>query len=116
MQVQILDKAGREPPPPGINANYAPTLGIKPGDPVTFKVRSFQTEAATQPWEGEIWNFGDGTPPRRVKSDGNLRAHAPDGYAETVHRFDKPGVFLVSVERADPAKPRSVTRLKVVVE
>lgn len=116
--VQVLDKANPKALPATINANYAPTFGIKPGTPVTFRVRCFRTGVAASgpPWEGEVWDFGDGTPPVRVKSDGNLRQHAPDGYAETVHRFARAGTYLVKVERAGTDGPPAIARLKVVVE
>ena len=51
-------------------------MGIKPGDAITFKVRTFRTT------EGEeTWDFGDGTPAVKVKSDGNVKPLAKDGYA-----------------------------------
>ena len=31
---------------PTIHASYAPTLGIRPGDPITFKVRTFFADAS----------------------------------------------------------------------
>lgn len=90
--VQVLERD--RPLPPSIQANYAPTFGINAGDPVTFKVRTFRTQ------EGEErWDFGDGTPPVTVKSDGNVKPLAPDGFAETVHRFARPGRYLVQVKR-----------------
>ena len=63
---------------------------------MTFKVRSFRTTDGE-----ETWDFGDGTPTVTVHSDGNVNQHAPDGYAVTVHRFAKPGDYLVRVERAN---------------
>ena len=60
-----------EPLPPSIHAAYAPTFGIKPGDPVTFKVRTFRTTDGE-----ETWDFGDGSPPVEVQSDGNVKALA----------------------------------------
>src|SRR5262249_20329430 len=50
--VQVLDKDNPDKLPPTIHAAYAPSFGIKPGDPVTFKVRTFRTT------EGhELWDF-----------------------------------------------------------
>ena len=40
---------------------------------------------------------------------------AADGYAETVHRFQKPGHYLVRVERADKGGAKAVARLHVRV-
>ena len=50
-----------------------------------------------------------------VRSDGNAKPLAPDGYAETVHRYEKPGHYLVRVERTGPGGARSVARLQVRV-
>ena len=108
--VLVIDKALDGKPSPTIHASYAPTLGIRPGDPVTFKVRTFFGERT-----GEVWDFGDGTPPVTVRSDGNAKPLAPDGYAETVHRYRKPGHYLVRVERTGPGGARSVARLHVRV-
>lgn len=106
--VQVIDKANPKPLPPTIHPNYAPTLGLKPGDPVTFKVRTFRTQDGE-----EQWDFGDGTPMVRVKSDGNVKPLAPDGYAETIHRFEKPGLYVVRVERSNQAGVKAVGHLKV---
>jgi murein DD-endopeptidase MepM/ murein hydrolase activator NlpD len=106
--VQVIDRAAPQPPPPTIHAAYAPTFGLRPGDPVTFKVRTFRTQDGE-----ERWDFGDGTPPVTVKSDGNARALAPDGYAVTTHRFERPGLYLVRVERANAQGVKAVARLAV---
>jgi murein DD-endopeptidase MepM/ murein hydrolase activator NlpD len=108
--VQVLDRTKPKSLPPTIHPNYAPTFGLKPGDPVTFKVRTFRTQ------EGEErWDFGDGTPPVTAKSDGNAVEHAPDGYAVTVHRFAKPGHYLVRVERSNAGAVKAVGRLAVSI-
>ncbi len=109
--VQVLDKANPKALPPSIQANYAPTFGIKAGDPVTFKVRTFRTQ------EGEeVWDFGDGTPPVTVKSDGNVKPLAPRGFAESVHRFRKAGHYIVKVERSNSAGTKATAHLHVKVE
>ncbi len=108
--VQIVDPAHPDRLPPSIHANYSPTTGIRPGDPVTFKVRSFRTEAG-----GETWDFGDGSPPVTVKSDGNAVKHAKDGYAVTVHRFARPGDYLVRVEHVNQYGYKATGRLHVRV-
>jgi murein DD-endopeptidase MepM/ murein hydrolase activator NlpD len=89
--------------PPRLNATYAPTFGIRPGDAVTFKVRTWNTKVGE-----ETWDFGDGSPRARTKSEG--------GYAETSHRYAKPGHYLVRVERADDRGIKGVTHLQVRVE
>jgi len=92
--IQVLDKEHPDRLPPTIHAAYSPSLGIKPDDEVTFKVRTFRTT------EGEeTWDFGDGTPVVKVKSDGNATPLAKDGYAVTTHRYKKAGHYLVKVER-----------------
>ncbi len=91
--VQVLDKDHPELLPPSIHAAYAPTFGLKPGDEITFKVRTFRT-----PKGGETWDFGDSSPPVQVQSDGNAVKLARDGYAVTTHRYAKPGHYLVRVE------------------
>jgi murein DD-endopeptidase MepM/ murein hydrolase activator NlpD len=98
--VQVVDRDPKEPKgkgeeklPPTIHASYAPTFGIRPGDPVTFKVRTFRAEIGN-----ETWDFGDGTDPHKVRSDGNAKPHDAKGYAETTHRFAKPGHYIVRVD------------------
>ncbi|OGG55515.1 MAG: hypothetical protein A3F84_29715 [Candidatus Handelsmanbacteria bacterium RIFCSPLOWO2_12_FULL_64_10] len=93
-----------------LHAAYAPTLGIRPGDPVTFKVRAYNTTEGQ-----ETWDFGDGSPPVTVQSDGNVDYHAKPGYAVTVHRYTEPGDYLVRVERTDNQGIRAVARLHVQV-
>ena len=96
---------------PSIHPNYSPTFGIRPGDPVTFKVRTFNTTDGS-----ETWDFGDGSPTAEVQSDGNAVKLAPDGYAETVHRYAEPGDYVVRVERTDGFGVRAVGCLHVRVE
>lgn len=108
--VQVLDAAAPQSLPPTIHAVYSPTQGIMPGDLVTFKVRTFRTT------EGhETWDFGDGTSAVRVRSDGNVKPLAKDGYAATTHRFEKAGQYLVRVERTTSAGVTATARLCVVV-
>jgi len=108
--VQIIDKSQPRQLPPTIHAAYAPTFDIKPGDPVTFKVRTFRTTAGS-----ETWDFGDGSPPVTVRSDGNVKPHAKDGYGGTVHRFERPGNYLVRVERSDQHGFNAIGHLHVRV-
>jgi PKD domain/Peptidase family M23 len=94
--VNVVDREQPGKLPPSIHAVYSPTFGIKPGNPVTFLVRTFRTTDGK-----ETWNFGDGSPKVTVQSDGNVVPHAKDGYARTVHRFRKPGHYVVRVSRTD---------------
>jgi murein DD-endopeptidase MepM/ murein hydrolase activator NlpD len=108
--VQIIAKSQPDRLPPTIHAAYAPTFNIKPGDPVTFKVRTFRTTAGK-----ETWDFGDGSSTVTVLSDGNVNPLAKDGYAVSVHRFKRPGDYLVRVERADDHGLTAVGHLHVQV-
>jgi murein DD-endopeptidase MepM/ murein hydrolase activator NlpD len=96
--------------PPAIHPAYFPTLGLKPGDAITFLVRSFATTDGE-----ESWNFGDGTAKVKVKSDGNVVAHNKSGYQRTVHSYKAAGTYIVSVERTNARGERAVGHLKVVV-
>jgi murein DD-endopeptidase MepM/ murein hydrolase activator NlpD len=107
--VQILDK-DPDRLPPTIHPSYAPTFDIHPGDPVTFKVRTFRTQAGK-----ETWDFGDDTPAVEVRSDGNAKPLDPDGYAVTVHRFSKPGHYIVRVERTGHTGATAIGHLQVRV-
>jgi hypothetical protein len=104
--VHVLDRAAPGKAPPTLHAAYAPSFGIRPGDPVEFQVRSFRAGKGE-----ETWDFGDGSPRVTVSSDGNAEIHAAEGYARTIHRFKKAGAYVVSVER-----PGAAARLYVRVE
>lgn len=108
--VQVLDPVESKLVPPTIHGACYPTTGIKPGDSVTFKVRSFRTTHGE-----ETWDFGDGTPSVKVKSDGNAQVHAKDGYAVTEHRFAKPGDYLVRVGHVNERGQHAVAHLFVPV-
>ncbi|HUG70788.1 MAG TPA: PKD domain-containing protein [Pirellulaceae bacterium] len=93
-----------------LHPNYYPTQGIRPGDAVTFKVRTFNTTAGK-----ETWDFGDGSAKVEVQSDGNAVKLAPDGYAVTTHRYDKPGDYVVRVARTNEQGVAAVAHLHVYV-
>jgi PKD domain len=109
--VLVIDKSSPDRLPPTIHPAFAPTLNIRAGDAVTFKVRSFRTSAGN-----ETWDFGDGSEKVTVKSDGNVNSLAKDGYAVTQHRFAKPGHYLVRVERTNEHGQRAIAHLHVPVE
>jgi len=124
--VIVIDRNNPLQPVPAIHAAYYPTFGIKPGDPVTFRVRSFNFDKGK-----ETWDFGDGSPPAFAQSrvgylwnhskylemgiDIQANALDPQGYAETVHSFAKAGDYLVRVERSGDNGLRAVTHLHVHV-
>lgn len=109
--VQVLDRSNPDQLPPTIHASFMPTTGIKPSDPITFKVRTFRTTDGE-----ETWDFGDGTPPITCRSDGTVKPLAKDGYAIVTHQFAKPGHYLVRVERANRQGAKAIARLHVVVD
>jgi murein DD-endopeptidase MepM/ murein hydrolase activator NlpD len=108
--VQIIDRQRPDQVPPSIHAVYYPTFGIKPGDEVTFKVRSFRIKEGS-----EVWDFGDGTPKVTVQSDGNAQVHNPRGYAVAKHRYEKAGHYVATVERGNDRGHRAVTHLQIRV-
>ncbi len=124
--VVVIDRDNPLQPLPAIHAAYYPTFGIKPGDPITFHVRSFNFDIGK-----ETWDFGDGSPSVSVQSrvgylwnhskylemgiDIQANAMDPRGYAETVHSFAKAGDYLVRVERTGDNGRRAVTHLHVHV-
>ncbi|MDP6047082.1 MAG: PKD domain-containing protein [Phycisphaerae bacterium] len=110
--VQIFDKSKPLPVPPAIHAACWPTMGVKVGDEVTFKVRSF----ALKPDEGrETWDFGDGSKAVYTRSDGNAKKLARDGYAITKHRYSKAGSYIVSVCRTDARGRKATCRLHLTI-
>ena len=97
--------------PPRLHLVHFPSFGIRAGDPVTFKVRAFETT------EGEErWDFGDGSPAATTRSDGNAVKHALDGYAVLTHRFRRPGDFIVTVRRSRDDGVGATVRVHVRVE
>ena len=109
-EVHVVDPKHPDRLPPGIHAAYYPTFGVKPGDSVTFLVRTFGTTAGK-----ETWDFGDGSPSESVQSDGNARKLAPDGYARTTHRYARAGHYLVRVERTNRYGYSAIAHLQVRV-
>ena len=108
--VDVVERGRTNKPSPAMHAAYFPSLNIRPGDPVTFVVRT----AATIP-SGETWDFGDGSPPVKVRSDASIGSRG-EGYATTVHSFAKPGHYLVRAEHTTEAGALITMRLHVPVE
>lgn len=109
-EVHVLDPQNLEEYVPRIHAAYWPSLHNKVGEPITFKVRSFGNTTGE-----EVWDFGDGSPTVSVKSDGNVKPLNEDGYAITKHIYQKPGDYLVKVERSREDGVKAVARLHVRV-
>jgi hypothetical protein len=90
----VLDKDRFRELQPSVPAAWSPTFGIQPGHAATFLVCTFRT-----PDGKETWDFGDGSPKAKVRSDGNPVGLARDCSARAVHAFEKPGRYLMRVER-----------------
>lgn len=102
----VIDREHRDRLPPSVHVVYHPSLENYVGREISFKARTFGTQAGE-----ERWDFGDGSPVRTTKSDGNQKPLAPDGYVEWKHTYEKPGVYVVSVERTNEHGVRSVGRV-----
>ena len=108
--VQVVDRDRPDRLPPSIHAAYSPTFGVRSGDLVTFLVRSFRTTDGH-----ETWDFGDGSPPVDVTSDGNVVPLAKDGYARTVHRYARAGQYLARVARTNARGETATAHVQVRV-
>lgn len=108
--VVVVDRKHPKQLIPSIHPNFYPTQGIQAGDPVTFKVRTFNTTAGQ-----ETWDFGDGSPEVVVQSDGNAVKLAPDGYATTTHIYRKAGDYIARVVRTNEYGVSAVGHLHVRV-
>lgn len=82
---------------PELHVAYEPTFEIRPGDPVLFRSRGFRV----QPCGEDIFDFGDGSPKVAVPSNIDEAQHATNGYGMVVHHYQKPGNYIVRVERLD---------------
>jgi murein DD-endopeptidase MepM/ murein hydrolase activator NlpD len=109
---QVYDREYPEKQVPTIHATYHPSLDIKPGDPVTFLVRTYGSNVGD-----EVWDFGDGTEKVTVNSGVVQRKSQNEGkYAETIHSFSKPGDYIVKVERTNEFGFTARTHLHVRVD
>lgn len=109
--VQVIDGAFPGRVPPTIHAAYHPTLGIRPGTQVTFKVRTFRARNPE-----ERIDFGDGSAPATLHSDGNRDPHAPGGYAVIEHSYAAVGDYLVRVESVNERSEPAQAHLRIHVE
>jgi len=110
--IQVYARGEDEQTIPAIQPAYHPSLNIRPGDPVTFLVRTFNTDVGN-----EVWDFGDGSPLVRVKSETVTRQNLISGkFAETVHAYAEPGQYVVSVKRSDASGREAIAHLHVVVK
>ena len=86
-------------------------ITVRSGQPVMFFVRTCRTTFGE-----ETWDFGDGSAPVPVKSDGCAVEKAKEGYAHAKHVFRGPGDYLVKVERANERGEKATAHLWVPVE
>jgi murein DD-endopeptidase MepM/ murein hydrolase activator NlpD len=117
--IAAVEVVGRNNPVinPYMHANYYPTMGIKAGDAVTFRVRTFfRGPVAGCNTGNEIWNFGDGSPEVSVRSEFDEKKQNSGKYAETVHSFSTPGNYIVSVERTNECGFHIGTKLHIEVK
>jgi murein DD-endopeptidase MepM/ murein hydrolase activator NlpD len=108
--VVVVDREHADQAPPSIHLVYYPTFDIRPGQEITVKARAFGTTDGE-----ETWDFGDGSPRAKTRSDGNVVPLAKDGYAVLGHRFQKPGQYLVRVQRTDRQGRTAVGHVRVEV-
>lgn len=93
--------------PPTMHAAYYPTHALRAGQPIAFKVRSFFRGAFESNEAGEeLWDFGDGTQGVTL-SKGT--------FDERWHAYDRPGRYIVTVQRTGRNGRTATARLKVVV-
>lgn len=110
VRVLVVDPADPDTFPPNVHAAFWPTEGLKAGEPVTILVRSFRSAEGR-----ERIDFGDGSEAVFVRSSlekGNLD---PQGYASVVHRYEKPGDYLVRIDREHEKSWPSFTHLHIRV-
>lgn len=109
--IQVFDKQFPENQVPTIHPAYFPSQNIKPGDSITFLVRTFGSQTGE-----EVWDFGDGTEKVTVNSGVVKRESQNSGkYAETIHAFSNPGHYIVRVERINEHGFKAIGHLYVRV-
>ena len=119
--VVVCDRSRPKEATPTIDADYWPSVGVKPGDEVTFLVRSF---AFAKDDGRERWDFGDGSRTAETRSvpvvvqpnGGRTGIHDKDGYAKVKHRFAKPGDYIVTVSRTNHRGETAVVRMHICVK
>ena len=111
VRAKVFSRRNIEKQPPRMHLTYHPTFNLKPGTEITFKGRSFYFTHGE-----EVWDFGDGSPKVRTKSDGNVVQRAKDGYVTVKHRYRKPGHYLVHVKRSDEDGNPAEDRLHIHIE
>jgi len=96
LQVRVFDPRRERDMATGF-AYHTPVRGIRPGTPVLFWNRLYNTSSPV-----EI-DFGDGTPPQRIEE-------------EIEHAFARAGIYSVAFAATMPGDDPVVVKLPVVVE
>jgi len=110
--VQVYNKEEPQKKIPTIQASFFPTVNIKAGEAVAFFVRTFNMHIGN-----EVFDFGDESPEILVKSNFVKKKEASKGkFAQTLHTFKKPGIYIVSVERENENGFKATVHLKVEVK
>src|SRR5690606_8838302 len=109
--VLVFDRENPEKKIPFIHASYYPTRGIRPGDPITFLVRTFNATEGK-----EVWDFGDGSPLASVQSESITEENKISGeYAIIQHVYVREGQYIAKVERTNEHGYKAVVHLEVEV-
>ena len=110
--VQVYDRENPKLLIPTIQAAFHPTMNLKPGTPITFLVRTFNTDIGN-----EVWDFGDGSCLVQVKSETVSRENPTNGkFAKTIHSFSKPGHYIAKIVRSNENGFRALTHLHIEVK
>jgi len=104
--VQIVHADDPRPRYSYLHAAHSPSKDVRPGVDVLFTARVFGIGGGA-----EVWDFGDQTPPEVTRSDNSPFG----GYASVLHRYDRPGDYLVRVDRTNRFGEPSIARLWVRV-
>ncbi len=110
VRVLVVDPVDLDAFPPNVHAAFSPTEGLRAGEPVTVLVRSFRTAEGR-----ERIDFGDGSEPVHVRSASDTGNLDPDGYASVEHRYEKPGDYLVRIDRENERGWPAFTHLHIRV-
>ncbi len=84
---------------------YYPSLDVTAGDEIRFEAGMFFHDPA--PGSKFLWDFGDGSPKVETEPDG--------AFARPKHVFQRPGEYIVKVEREDKDGNHCAAQIVVVV-
>ena len=117
--VQILPQdADPAKTPPVIHLTYYPTDGIRPGQPIALKARTFWGAGFDANKGGEeLWDFGDGASATTCSGKpGRGTACETTDFAERWHAYDQPGRYIVTVRRTGKNDLTATAQVSVEVE